>query len=235
MKEEGCVHFPLLDPAKFDRDKAAKVARVAEKAGSCAFLVGGTLGVGARDVDEVVKGLRKGSSLPVILFPSNPACVTPSVDAVFFLSLLNSANPYYIAGAQATAALLIKRYGLEAIPVGYLIVGEGRSVGFVGEARPIPPDGFEIAEAYALACEYMGMEFVYLEAGSGAEETVPPKMVSRVSRSVRIPVIVGGGIRDPKTARTLSLAGAKGIVTGSLLEKKGFEKVLEDLVRAIRR
>ena len=78
-------------------------------------------------------------------------------------------------------APFVKRYRLEPIPLAYLIIGEHTgAAGFVGNANPIPKDKPELAAIYALAAEYLGMRFVYLEAGSGAKDTVPPEMVKAV-------------------------------------------------------
>jgi phosphoglycerol geranylgeranyltransferase len=149
------------------------------------------------------------------------------------MSLLNSTNPYYLSGAQALGAPLVKRYRLEPIPLAYLIVGQhAGAVGFVGFANPIPINKPELAAIYALAAEYLGMRFVYLEAGSGAKQIVPPEMVRTVKDASRMRIITGGGIRTPSQARSLVDAGAQFIVTGTIAEKASVRKVRE-IIRAI--
>jgi phosphoglycerol geranylgeranyltransferase len=59
-------------------------------------------------------------------------------------------------------------------------------------------------------------------------------MVEAVSKNVEIPLIVGGGIRSPKTARQLVKAGARIIVTGTIVEKASPE-VLRRIVRSIKK
>jgi phosphoglycerol geranylgeranyltransferase len=176
----------------------------------------------------------KSSNFPVILFPNDVVGLSQYADAVFFMSLLNSMNPHYLSGAQALGAPLVKRYGLEPIPIAYLIVGEHTgAAGFIGNANPIPYEKPELAAIYALAAEYLGMRFVYLEAGSGAKKAVPPQMVTAIKKTCRIHIVVGGGIRTPAQARALVRAGAQLIVTGTVAEKASVRK-LRGIIRAIR-
>jgi geranylgeranylglyceryl phosphate synthase family protein len=66
---------------------------------------------------------------------------------------------------------------------------------------PLPRNKPEIAAATSLAAEYLGMKLIYLEAGSGAENSVPDEMIKAVSSVCKVPVIVGGGIKSPNAAR----------------------------------
>jgi len=214
----GVVHFSLVDPAKIDLAKLPKLAEELAEAGTDAFLVGGSLAVSESDVDVVVEGLR-ASALPVILFPGNVNGISRKADAILFMSLLNSDDVYYVTGAQVTAAPIVRRYGLEVLPTAYIIVGYGGAAGFIGRARPIPYDKPELAVAYAIAGEMLGMKFIYLEAGSGAPRPVPPQTVSCVKKSlVRAKLIVGGGIRSPEIAEEIARAGADIVVTGNVIE-----------------
>ena len=76
--------------------------------------------------------------MPIILFPGNISGVSKYADAIFFMSLLNSSNPYWITGAQALGAPIIKKMGIETISMGYLVVEPGGTVGWVGDAKIIP-------------------------------------------------------------------------------------------------
>ena len=212
------LHFSLVDPAKTDVEELPRIAEQLVEAGTDAFLVGGSLAVSESDIDEVIEALRT-ASLPIILFPGNINGISRKADAILFMSLLNSDDIYYVTGAQVSAAPIIKRYGLEVLPTAYIIVGYGGAAGFMGRARPIPYDKPEIAAAYAMAAEMMGMRFIYLEAGSGAPRPVPTDMVSYVRRSIDSSiVIVGGGIRSPEVAQGIVRAGADVIVTGNIIE-----------------
>ncbi|MBI5061442.1 MAG: phosphoglycerol geranylgeranyltransferase, partial [Candidatus Aenigmarchaeota archaeon] len=143
---------------------------------------------------------------------------------IFFMSLLNSRTPVWITGMQAKGALAIQQADLEPIPVGYLVVEPGMKVGKVGKATLIKQKEHRKAAAYALAAQYFGMRFVYLEAGSGATKPVPPEMVMAVSSAVDIPIIVGGGLKTPEAVVQRLVAGADIIVTGTVIEKD-FEKL----------
>jgi len=102
----------------------------------------------------------------------------------------------------------------------YIIVEPGGTVGWVGDAKLIPRDKPELAAAYALAGKYFGMRMVYLEAGSGAGDPVPPKMVAATKRAIGDALLIaGGGIRSGDAARRLVEAGAEIIVTGTGVER----------------
>jgi phosphoglycerol geranylgeranyltransferase len=103
--------------------------------------------------------------------------------------------------------------------MGYVIVEPGMTAGRVGEADLIRQDDLETAVGYALASEYLGMQMFYLEAGSGATQAVSDDMISAVKKNVKVPLVVGGGIRDVQTTRDKVNAGADIIVTGTMLEK----------------
>lgn len=233
IRDEGVAHLTLFDPEKVTPIAARNLALEVKEAGTSAAMVGGSTATSVYQLDAIVKAI-KSSKLPVILFPNDVVGLSQYADAVFFMSLLNSMNPHYISGAQALGAPLVKRYGLEPIPIAYLIIGEHTgAAGFIGNANPIPDDKPELAAIYALAAEYLGMRFVYLEAGSGAKKTVSPQMVDAVKKICRIHIITGGGIRTPAQARALVDAGTHLIVTGTIAEKASVRK-LREIIRAIR-
>ncbi|MEM1645939.1 MAG: geranylgeranylglyceryl/heptaprenylglyceryl phosphate synthase [Ignisphaera sp.] len=215
------IHFTLVDPEKIHVTEDLKnILKLVVDAGTDAILIGGSLQVYSDDVTAIAK-LIEEFDRPSILFPGSIAGISPYADAILFISLLNSDNIYYVVGAQVVAAPIIRRFKLEVLPTGYIIIGSfNTSVSFMGRARPIPRNKPAIAAAYALAAKYMGMKFVYLEAGSGARKCVPAEMVSMVKKVVEdMVVIVGGGIRDPEKALMLAKAGADIIVTGTIVEK----------------
>ncbi|HEX17112.1 MAG TPA: geranylgeranylglyceryl/heptaprenylglyceryl phosphate synthase [Thermoplasmatales archaeon] len=232
--EKYPLHLSLIDPEKQSPEEAGEIAEIAEKVGSTAIMVGGSTISETRLVDETVKEIKSFSSLPVILFPCGVRSLSKYADAVFFMSLLNSRNPRFIVREQAEGALLIRDLGIEPISMGYIVIEPGMRVGEVGEADPIRRNDLSSAVKYALAAQYFGMKFVYLEAGSGAKETVPNEMIVQVRKNIEIPLIVGGGIRDPSTAREKVMAGADMIVTGTALEELFFERRLSSIVKTIR-
>ncbi|MGQ9680018.1 MAG: geranylgeranylglyceryl/heptaprenylglyceryl phosphate synthase [Candidatus Bathyarchaeia archaeon] len=235
IKSDGALHMTLLDPEKTGSEKSSKIAVEAEKGGSSAIMVGGSTLASNRLLDEVVKSIKKSVSIPVILFPNNVSGVSPYADAIWFMSLLNSSNTYYLIDVQALTAKIIKKYGLETLPMGYIIVGEGGAAGFIGQARHISYEHPELVLGYSLAAEMLGMQFIYIEAGSGAKVPVPLEMVRMVKRHTKIPLIIGGGIKDETTAFKIAEAGADMIVTGTIIEETdGIHNKIRSIVEKIK-
>lgn len=225
VERSGCIHLALIDPEKTARN-LAETCRALEQLGTTAVMVGGSTIASSEELDQVIRSIKDSCSLPTILFPNGLSGISRFADAIFFMSLLNSSQTHYITGAQAEGAPVVKRFKLEPIPLGYILVGDSTTaVSSVGDAELIPYSKPETAASYALAAQYLGMRFVYLEAGSGAGKPVDSLMVRRVSSELEIPLIVGGGIRTPKQAQELARAGASAIVTGTVLEREGTSQV----------
>ena len=235
LKKKNALLFVLIDSEVSNLDSSKKLAQEVEKIGASAILVGGSSATDQMEMAEVVKGIKQKIKIPIILFPGNVTGVVPDADAILFSSLMNSENPYFITQAQALGAPSVLKFGLEPLPTAYLVIGEGTSAWFVGSARGIPFEKPKIAAAYALAAQFLGMRFVYLEAGSGAKSTVTPEMVKTVRHVFNGFLIVGGGIKDPKTAKELVKAGADALVIGTFLEKGGSLKKLTDIAKTIQR
>jgi phosphoglycerol geranylgeranyltransferase len=224
----------LIDPDNFDTRRAVRVATSAEKLGfACIFVGGSTLG-DQTQLDNIVHAIKQRVTCPVILFPGNVTGISRYADAILFSSLLNSSNPYFIVGAQALGAIQVNRYHLEAIPMGYLVFGDGSTTGFIGEVRSIPYAKPAVAVMYALAAQYLGMRTIYLEAGSGSNHPVPAEVVRAVRKHFKGLLVVGGGITTPKTAATLAEAGADLLVIGNLLETKDFKTKLLPITKILR-
>ena len=235
ITREGTIHLTLIDPDSQSPEQAAHIARGATAGGTTAILVGGSVGVGGRGLESTVQEIKGSANVPTIIFPSDSGSVCLTADAIFFLCLLNSRNVAYLSTNQALGAVFIKSYGVEPLPVAYIIVEPGGTVGWVGDARLIPRNKPEIAAAYALAGKYMGMRWIYLEAGSGVSDTVPPAMVKTAKAAIDdTMLIVGGGIRTDKQAALLAKAGADVIVTGTAIEEDtDIENKIASFVTAI--
>jgi phosphoglycerol geranylgeranyltransferase len=234
----GAMHFTLLDPEKVGSQKAAAVAQAAEAAGSHAILVGGSTGVG--DIDEFVLAVKSAVDVPVILFPGGAQGVSRHADAILFMVMLNSRDPRFLVEEQLDAVDMIAASGVEPLPMGYVVVAPGGRVGQVGGAQLVAREDEATAVRYARLAQFLGMHYVYLEAGSGAPQPVPASMIKAVKREVRIPVIVGGGIRDATAAKAVVEAGADIFVTGNLLEEeldvqKTLRAILLDSVEGLKR
>ncbi len=235
IADEGSIHLTLIDPEKVTPPQASRIAQKANASGTAAIMVGGSTFVSAKHLDDIVKIVRRTVRIPIILFPNNVTGISRHADAIWFMSLLNSVDPYFLMGAQVLGAPLVKKYGLQPIAMGYIIVGEGGTAAVVGKAIPVPYDKPELAAAHALAGQFLGMRFIYLEAGSGAKDPVPPEMIRGVKRYIDVPLIVGGGIRSRSQALAAASAGADIIVTGNVVEDTGVRRRVSEIIEGLRR
>ena len=233
-RERGKLHFTLIDPDRQSPEAAGELAAVAESAGSDAIMIGGST-TGHAATEAAAAAIKKACGLPTILFPSTAAGVTDKADYIFWMMLMNSTNRRFLVGEQVKAAPHMKRLGLKPIPMGYIVVSTSArptAVEIVGEVDRIQSTDLEKAVAYALTAEYYGMECVYLEAGSGAEKPVPPKMIKAVREALTVPLIVGGGIRDAGAAGKAVEAGADVVVTGTIAEDNPAK--LKEIIHAVK-
>ena len=216
---ERPIHFTLLDPDEQSPAEALNIAQLAIEGGTDGIMIGGST-VNYSEVDETCKILSENIDVPIILFPGNINSVSKYADAIFFMSYVNSNNPYWLIGAQTLGAPIVKKSGIESLPMGYLVVEPGETVGFIGDAKLVPRHKPKLAAIYAMACENLGMRFFYLEAGSGASQPISPEMIDYSKKATDdMVIVVGGGIRDAKAAYTAAKAGADIIVTGTVVEE----------------
>ena len=207
---KGAGFLLLLDPDKLADEDVSHVVKHAQESGVDAFLVGSSLMT--RDIFEKnLTEIKRNAKIPVIIFPGSLFQISSNADAILFLSVLASRNIDLIVGNHVHAAPLIRHHKLEAISTAYILVESGKmtSAHFMSDSFPIPREKPEIAAAYSMAAEMFGMKMIYLEAGSGALSCVPKEMVQMVSNSVKMPVTVGGGIKDPEIAGERSRAQAR--------------------------
>jgi phosphoglycerol geranylgeranyltransferase len=234
IKAEGSIHMTLVDPEKMTRSQASRIAQSSKINGTSAIMIGGSTFVSQSHLDDVIKAIKRVIKIPIILFPNNITGISRYADAMWFMSLLNSVDPYFLIGAQILGAPLVKKYGLEPISMGYIIVGEGGTAGVVGKAIPVPYNKPELAAAHALAGQYLGMRFIYLEGGSGAKKPVPPEMIRMVKQFIDVPLIVGGGIRTKEQALAAASAGADIIVTGNVIESTGGKQKVSEIIEGVK-
>lgn len=229
------IHLTLIDPNKQTADQAAEMVHQATLAGTDGIMVGGSTGISREAFDSTIQAIKAKTNLPVIIFPTNANSLSHHADAVFFMSLLNSKSIRFLTREQKFGAMFIKQNQMETIPMGYIIISPGMAVGKVGDAELIPREDLDDSISYALIAQYFGMKLVYLEAGSGAPETVTTDMVSAVKENIEIPLIIGGGIRSPKAALEIAKAGADIIVTGTVVEDAiNIKSTLEKIIGSIK-
>jgi phosphoglycerol geranylgeranyltransferase len=211
----------LIDPDKVD-DKLQLQHLINLANENCInyFLIGGSL-VTTTNLSEVIKQIKESANIPVVLFPGNSMQIDSNADALLFLSLISGRNPELLIGQHVIAAPIIKNTKLEVIPTGYILINSGKttSVAYISNTTPIPDDKYSLAACTAMAGEMLGLQTIYLDAGSGAEKEINAKMISTIKKSIQSPLIVGGGINTSQKALNALEAGADVIVIGNALEK----------------
>ena len=233
-QERGAGYFVLLDPDKNDLESLPSFIREATEAGADAFLVGGSLML-TNVFEDHLRTIKQNTSVPVIIFPGSIMQVSPLADAILFLILISGRNPDYLIGNQVIAAPIVRRTGLEALSTGYMLIEAGNttSAEFMSNTKPIPRDKPDIALAHALAAELIGMKLLYLDAGSGARESVSDDMLRTIAQRCSLPIIVGGGIRTPEDARKKVEAGASFVVTGTITELNNHRSFIREFAEAV--
>jgi putative glycerol-1-phosphate prenyltransferase len=234
IQSKGAAYLILLDPDNLPLSKVASFIRHCEKSGVDGFLIGGSL-MTSGDLDSFLETVKVETSLPLIIFPGSINQISSVADAILFLSVISGRNPEHLIGKHVTASSLIKRAKIEPISTGYILVESGVTTTaiYMSGSLPVPRNKPEIAAATALAGEYLGMKFIYLEAGSGAQDSVPDEMVKAVSKECSVPIIVGGGIRTPQVARKKVENGASIIVTGNFFEDENNWHLIKDFASAV--
>ena len=186
------------------------------------FFVGGSL-ITTTNLSEVIATIKDNvNSVPVILFPGNAMQLDPTADGILFLSLISGRNPDLLIGQHVQAAPILRNYGMEILPTGYMLISSGRlsSAAYMSNTTPIPDDKISIAASTAMAGEMLGLKLIYLDGGSGSEKEISFKMISAVRSVVNVPLLVGGGINSGEKTQAALEAGADVIVIGNALEKE---------------
>jgi phosphoglycerol geranylgeranyltransferase len=233
-KKTGKKSFAvLLDPDKVDLESFPYLLAESVQHGVDYFFVGGSL-ITQYSMAEMIAIIRQHTQIPVILFPGNSLHIEPTADAILLLSLISGRNPELLIGQHVIAAPLLKRSNLEIMPTGYMLIESGRAttVSYISNTTPIPHDKPSVAACTAMAGEMLGLQLIYLDAGSGAQKPVSAAMIAAVRRAVETPIVVGGGINSTDKAYAALEAGADVIVVGNGIEEN--PDLLPAIAQAVR-
>ena len=222
----------LIDPDKHQSDSLKALIHVAESCRVDVFFVGGSLLLDDT-FEKTIETIKTHSKIPIYIFPGNNYRLSKKADGILFLSLISGRNAEYLIGQHVVAAPLLKEANIEVIPTGYLLIDGGKisTTSYMTQTVPIPNDKPDIAVATAMAGEMLGLKMMYLEAGSGAQQTVSEKIIRAVKKNISVPLIVGGGIRTASQAEEICKAGADILVVGNILEKN--PEVLMEIALAV--
>lgn len=209
----------LLDPDKVALDSLENIIPKINQSPATHIFIGGSL-VLTNTIDAIICELKEKTKLPIVLFPGNPSQISIEAHGILFLTLLSGRNPDFLIEHQVKAAPILKKSNLEIISTGYILIESGNqtAVASVSKTIPLPRHNTEIAVATSLAGEFLGNKLIYLEAGSGAELPVPLDTISLVSKNIKIPLIVGGGIKNIQGIKDAYTAGADLVVIGTAFE-----------------
>lgn len=209
----------LIDPDKHQKTDT-DILSACNQLGVDYIFVGGSF-IHNEDFHKTIQTIKQKTEIPIIIFPGDTHHIDDSADAILLLSMISGRNPELLIGKHVQAAQKLKDSRLEVIPTGYMLIDGGKftSVAYISQTIPIPSDKTEIALSTAMAGEMLGLKIIYMDAGSGATQSVPSLMVKEISSAVNLPLIVGGGIRNPETMQELFSAGADIIVVGNALEE----------------
>lgn len=222
----------LIDPDSVSLNTLPKLVALAEKSNIDYFFIGGST-VSQNQMTECLALLNELTGIPLIIFPGHIDQINEKADALLFLSLISGRNPEYLIGEQVRSAAILKTMDLEIIPTGYILIDGGKtsSVSLTSDTQPIAANDIEQVINTAIAGQYLGMKLIYLEAGSGALNPVSNQVIRQVKANINCPLIVGGGIKNAKTAIQKIEAGADLIVVGNILEKD--PSLIEELSAAV--
>ena len=225
----------LIDPDKVDNAGIEQLVGLAAAAKVDYFFVGGSLVI-SNHLDDCIRQIKTSSGIPVILFPGAPSQVSRYADALLYLSLISGRNPELLIGQHVVSAPFVKQSGLEIMPTGYMVIDGGAptTVSYISNATPIPADKSEIAMCTAMAGEMLGMQLIYMDAGSGAKRPITESMIEKVAKNIEVPLIIGGGITNAEKAYLNCKAGADMIVVGNAIEKDAsLIKEISDAIHSV--
>lgn len=209
----------LLDPDKSMEGDIREILRIASEYKADYIFTGGSLSFNS--IDNLIGSIREVCNIPVILFPGNLLQLSHKADAILLLSLISGRNPELLIGNHVIAAPYLRNVREKLISVGYILVGCGKktSVEYISQTEAIPCDKADLVVATALAGEMLGLNMIYLEAGSGADHPVPPDIIRSVRDNITVPVAVGGGLRSSREILDTFSAGANLVILGNGCEK----------------
>jgi len=227
-------YLPFIDSTIYSIEEIEKITKSIDNSLAQMIVVGGILNVDTSYFNDIIKKIKEITKLPIIILPSNTGMISKYADAIFFLSLLNSRNPYWITGSQALSAPSVYKSGIEVIPTAYMVVEPGGTASWIGDANPLPRDKLEIVKAYSIYAELSGKELICLDTGM-VDSKIPEKIIKTVKENTNLPIAFYGGVKSMKDINKLANAGADIIITSTIIQKHKKRKKLFHLIKMVKR
>ena len=232
--EKRPIYMSYIDSTMYSIEEIIKISKSIEHSHADMVAVGGILNVDTNYMNQVIKNIKENTNRPVLILPGNAGMVSKYADAILFTSLLNSRNQYWITGAQAISAPLVRYFDIEVIPTSYIVIEPGSTSSWIGDANPIPRNKPEIMKSYALYSELSGKEIICIDTGM-VNSKVPEEIIKTIKKNVNIPVAFYGKVGSMKDLNKLSKAGADIIITSTIFKKHQNKLKIEDLLNLVRK
>jgi phosphoglycerol geranylgeranyltransferase len=220
----------LVDPEKAVNEAQFTRQLQAICAISPEFIFIGGSTVNSEQMSSAIELIKATTSIPLIIFPGGTEQLDTRADGLLFLSLISGRNPRYLIGQQVEAAALLFQSNMEILSTGYILVDGGiqSAVERVSGTAPIPQNDVTHIASTAKAGILLGMDCLYVDAGSGAHTPVSEEIIRELS-ALGNPLIIGGGLRTIASIQKAHEAGANLVVIGNKLEEDS--TLLEELIR----
>ncbi len=220
----------LIDPEKALNKAQFERQLHAIRAISPDFIFIGGSTVNAEQMSRAIQLTKANTTIPLIIFPGSTSQINTEADGLLFLSLISGRNPEYLIGQQVEAAALLFESSMEIISTGYMLVGGGfqSAVSRVSRTSPLAQENINLISSTAKAGILLGMDCLYVDAGSGAHVPVSEEIIHELSMLGR-PIIIGGGLRTITSIQKAHEAGANLVVIGNKLEEDS--SLLEELIQ----
>ncbi len=213
----------LLDPDKVNDQNFWYYIRTIQKHQPTWILIGSSQPHQV-NLDELILKLKAQISQPIIIFPGEVSQISAHANGLLYLQLLSGRNPKYLIEMQVESIPILDNLSLCIMPTTYLLIDGGvpTSVQIVSETNALNNQDYNIVYQHAKAGELFGHQLLYLEAGSGAKTPIPLDLVTYLSQKIKLPMIVGGGIKNRDQVDAYHQAGAAMVVVGTALEQQIF-------------
>ena len=218
-RKNGHILLALIDPDQKNDSKLKKIVENINRLEFDAVLIGGS---SIKDdlIETRINYIKSKIKLPIILFPGSSKQVTGSINSMLYLNLISGRNTRYLIEEHVESSTLINDLKIETIPTAYILLDGGKltSVVKVSKTSPLCMENQDNVLSHALAGQFLGNKLIYFDNGSGAKNIIDLKLLEYVKRHVKIPIMVGGGIKTKSEVESLINNGADYIVIGNALE-----------------